>query len=179
MKIEILSDVPASREATWALVMDIPKAASCIPGIKDITPDGEGKYQATLQARVGPMGMNLSGTITVLSQDADAGEAYFLVEANDRRVGGGIKTNIAKAARISDDVAAITGSDPAQSKADFEKMFRTTPEEAASTILKGVRQNKRRVLIGSDALAIDTMQRLLPTSYQRLMVMGQKFMNKK
>jgi len=94
LKIEILSDVPASREATWALVMDIPKAASCIPGIKDITPDGEGKYQATLQARVGPMGMNLSGTITVLSQDADAGEAYFLVEANDRRVGGGIKTNM-------------------------------------------------------------------------------------
>ena len=94
MKIEILSDVPASREATWALAMDIPKAASCIPGIKDITPDGEGKYQATLQARVGPMGMNLSGTITVLSQDADAGEAYFLVEANDRRVGGGVKTNM-------------------------------------------------------------------------------------
>jgi hypothetical protein len=94
LKIEILSDVPASREATWALAMDIPKAASCIPGIKDITPDGEGKYQATLQARVGPMGMNLSGTITVLSQDADAGEAYFLVEANDRRVGGGIKTNM-------------------------------------------------------------------------------------
>ena len=92
---------------------------------------------------------------------------------------GGIKTNIAKAARISDDVAAITGSNPEQSKADFEKMFRTTPEEAASTILKGVRQNKRRVLIGSDALAIDTMQRLMPTSYQRLMVMGQKFMNKK
>ena len=94
MKIEILSDVPASREATWALVMDTPKAASCIPGIKDITPDGEDKYQATLQARVGPMGMNLSGTITVLSQDADAGEAYFLVEANDRRVGGGVKTNM-------------------------------------------------------------------------------------
>jgi hypothetical protein len=94
LKIEILSDVAASREATWALAMDIPKAASCIPGIKDITPDGEGKYQATLQARVGPMGMNLSGTITVLSQDADAGEAYFLVEANDRRVGGGIKTNM-------------------------------------------------------------------------------------
>jgi hypothetical protein len=74
--------------------MDIPKAAACIPGIKDVTPDGEGRYQATLQARVGPMGMNLSGTITVLSQDADAGEAHFLVEANDRRVGGGVKTDM-------------------------------------------------------------------------------------
>ncbi len=94
MKIEIVSTVPAGRDATWAVVMDIPKAASCIPGIKEVTPDGEGRYQATLQARVGPMGMNLSGTITVLSQDADTGEAEFLVEANDRRVGGGVKTNM-------------------------------------------------------------------------------------
>ncbi len=94
MKLEIRSIVPASRDVTWALVMDIPKAASCIPGIKDVTPDGEGRYQATLQARVGPMGMTLSGTITVLSQDADAGEARFLVEANDRRVGGGVKTDM-------------------------------------------------------------------------------------
>ena len=94
MKVEIISVVPASREATWALVMDIPRAASCIPGIKDVIPDGEDRYQATLTARVGPMGMTLSGTITVLSQDADAGEARFLVEANDRRVGGGVKTKM-------------------------------------------------------------------------------------
>ena len=74
--------------------MDVPKAASCIPGIKDVILDGEGRYQASLQARVGPMGINLSGTITVLSQDAASGEAEFLVEANDRRVGGGVKTNM-------------------------------------------------------------------------------------
>ena len=94
MKVEIVSVVPASREATWTLVMDIPKAATCIPGLKDITPDGEARYQATLQAKVGPMGMNLSGVITVLYQDAESGEAHFLVEANDRRVGGGVKTNM-------------------------------------------------------------------------------------
>ena len=94
MELEIRSIVPASRDATWALVMDIPKAASCIPGIKQVTPDGEGRYNATLDAKVGPMGMNLSGTITVLFQDSDAGEARFLVEANDRRVGGGVKTDM-------------------------------------------------------------------------------------
>ena len=94
MKLEIRSVVPASRDATWALVMDIPRAAACLPGITEVTPDGEGRYQATLQARVGPMGMNLSGTITVLSQDADSGQARFLVEANDRRVGGGVKTDM-------------------------------------------------------------------------------------
>lgn len=92
---------------------------------------------------------------------------------------GGIKTNIAKSARMSDDVAEITGGDAAQAKQDFEKLFRTTPEEAARTILKGVKGNRRRILIGSDAVAVDAMQRLLPTSYQRLMVLGQKFTKKK
>ncbi len=92
---------------------------------------------------------------------------------------GGIKTNIAKAARFDASVERITGGNQEQSIQDFEKMFRTTPEEAASTILKGVRANKRRVLIGSDAVAVDTMQRLLPTSYQKLVAMGQKYMNKK
>ena len=86
--------MPANWEDTWAVVMDVPKAASCIPGITEITLDGEGRYQATLQARVGPMGIDLKGTITVLSQDAASGEAAFLVEANDRRVGGGVKTNM-------------------------------------------------------------------------------------
>ena len=94
MRIEIVSVVLANWEDTWAVVMDVPKAASCIPGITEITLDGEGRYQATLQARVGPMGINLKGTITVLSQDAASGEAAFLVEANDRRVGGGVKTNM-------------------------------------------------------------------------------------
>ena len=91
---------------------------------------------------------------------------------------GGIKTKSAKAARRSDGVERITGASKEHAIQDFEKMFRTTPEEAASTILKGVRGNKRRVLIGSDAIAVDTMQRLLPTSYQRLIAMGQKYMNK-
>ncbi len=74
--------------------MDIPKAASCIPGIDEITLSGESRYTATLKARVGPMGLTLVGTITVLYQDDDSGEAEFLVEANDRRVGGGVKTNM-------------------------------------------------------------------------------------
>lgn len=91
---------------------------------------------------------------------------------------GGIKTNIARNARMGNGMEKITGSDPDKARRDFEKMFRTTPEEAASVILKGVRADKRRVLIGSDARAIDSMQRLLPTSYQRIMVAGQKLMKR-
>ena len=40
------------------------------------------------------MGLTLAGTITVVSLDNDAKTAEFLVEAGDRRVGGGVKTNM-------------------------------------------------------------------------------------
>ncbi len=85
---------------------------------------------------------------------------------------GGIKTNIAKSARTNDSLRAITGSDPEKGKADFEKLFRTTPQQAARTILDGVRRDARRVLIGGDARATDLMQRLLPTAYQRLVTLA-------
>ena len=86
---------------------------------------------------------------------------------------GGIKTNIAKAARFSD-MDGVSSHDEDTSKALFEKMFITTPDKAAATILKGVRRNARRVLIGPDAHAIDWLARIAPTGYQTLVTQGTK-----
>lgn len=88
---------------------------------------------------------------------------------------GGIKTNIAKAAKMNDSIKSI-GLDPATSTKNFEKLFRTTPDEAAKVILNAVQKDSRRVLIGSDAYVVDTMQRLLPTGYQKIVAMGTLFM---
>ena len=40
------------------------------------------------------MGLTLSGTVTVLEREQDSGRARFLVQASDRRVGGGVKTEM-------------------------------------------------------------------------------------
>ena len=91
---------------------------------------------------------------------------------------GGIKTNIAKAARMND-TSQITGMDSETSRQEFEKLFRTSPDDAARAIIKGIRGNQRRVLIGPDARIIDTMARTMPTFYQRLMVSGQKMLKRR
>jgi short-subunit dehydrogenase len=83
---------------------------------------------------------------------------------------GGIKTNIARNARVTE----TKGMVDAKSTRDFEKAFMTTPEEAANVIVKAIRANSPRLLIGKDALAIDLMQRLLPTAYQKILVAGAK-----
>ncbi len=82
---------------------------------------------------------------------------------------GGIRTNIAKTARMNDSLAAITGQDSEKARQQFhDQLLRTTPERAAAVILEGVLRDRRRILIGSDARAADWMQRLLPALYQRL-----------
>ncbi len=92
---------------------------------------------------------------------------------------GGIKTNIAANARTNGSVAKMTGKDPVSSQKDFEKLFRTTADEAAGIILKAVRRNDRRVLVGPDAKVIDICQRLLPTAYQRLVTRAVRSQSRK
>lgn len=79
---------------------------------------------------------------------------------------GGIKTNILRTGRSSESIKALGVKDLDVNRASFEKMFRTTPEHAAKVILEGVRRNARRVLIGTDARALDALQRIVPGSYQ-------------
>jgi carbon monoxide dehydrogenase subunit G len=94
MKLEHRCLVPAGRDAAWELLLDVPRVAPCIPGLKEIAPDGPDRYRATLQARVGPMSFNLTGAIQVLSQDRAKGEARFLVDAQERRVGGSVRADL-------------------------------------------------------------------------------------
>ncbi len=86
---------------------------------------------------------------------------------------GGIRTNIAKAARMNDSIRSL-GMDPKKAGLEFDKLLRTPPEEAARQILQAVRNNDRRLLIGADAKVVELMQRLLPSAYQKVMVFGTK-----
>jgi short-subunit dehydrogenase len=84
---------------------------------------------------------------------------------------GGIKTNIARRARMR--ASAEWGpTDAEKVAADFDKVARTTPEQAAKDIIGAILKNRRRQLVGADALVIDLMQRLLPATYQNIIVYG-------
>jgi NADP-dependent 3-hydroxy acid dehydrogenase YdfG len=81
----------------------------------------------------------------------------------------GIKTNIARSSRISKNIKRLLDNqNPDQAREKMDKMFLTTPTDAALTILNGVKSDKRRVLIGRDAHAIDLVARMLPEGYQHL-----------
>ncbi len=80
---------------------------------------------------------------------------------------GGIKTNIARNARMDPSVG-----DPDRARRDIERLFTTSPEQAAQVIVRAVQMNKRRAMIGPDGHAIDVLARLSPSLYQRLIGLG-------
>lgn len=86
---------------------------------------------------------------------------------------GGIRTNIANAAKMNDSLRAL-GMSPEKSARSFNKLLRCPPEEAAHQILEAVQKDKRRLLIGNDAKAIDLIQRILPTGYQKVTAFATK-----
>lgn len=88
---------------------------------------------------------------------------------------GGIKTNIARASKMHSSMADLGIEDLEGARQRFERNFRVTADDAAETILRGVQKDARRVLIGVDAYCIDAMQRLLPTSYQSVVVRVARF----
>jgi butyryl-CoA dehydrogenase len=86
---------------------------------------------------------------------------------------GGIKTNIARNARMDPSVAATTG-DVERARRDFDKAALTSPKKAARQIIEAVEKDKRRALIGPDAKVIDFISRLPAGLYQRVLVRGAK-----
>ena len=84
---------------------------------------------------------------------------------------GGIKTNIARNARIGGGLDEL-GQDPDEARRDCERLFITSPEKAARTIVRAVQLDKRRALIGPDAVAIDLLAKLPLGLTQRLLAAG-------
>lgn len=75
---------------------------------------------------------------------------------------GGIKTNIARNSRVG---AGTPDEWKQQGAKFFDKVARTSPETAAEVIVKGIKENNPRILIGQDAYAISLFSRLFPKRY--------------
>jgi butyryl-CoA dehydrogenase len=80
---------------------------------------------------------------------------------------GGIRTNIVRNARIAEDLSDVAGTEDERAT-QFDRIARTTPEQAARVILAAVDRNERRVLVGPDARFFDLLSRLPAGVQQRV-----------
>jgi short-subunit dehydrogenase len=76
---------------------------------------------------------------------------------------GGVATNIVNSARSG--VAMVDNQRRAEAIDRFNQAARTTPNQAAQRIIRGIEKNEPRILIGSDARIMDLLQRFRPGTY--------------
>ena len=114
MKLEHTVSIDAPRARVWAVLMDLPVAARCVPGTRDVAADGD-LVRGTLDVRVGPVKLALSGTVIVDQRDDAAGPARLRADAADQRIGGAVRAYVDVALsgdgptllRVSSDVAIL------------------------------------------------------------------------
>ncbi len=80
---------------------------------------------------------------------------------------GGIRTAIVRNARVP----GVSGTMPAKNElaGTFDKLARTSAEEAGATIVRGILKDTKRILIGADARMISLIVRLFPVAYPALL----------
>jgi NAD(P)-dependent dehydrogenase (short-subunit alcohol dehydrogenase family) len=81
----------------------------------------------------------------------------------------GVKTAIARRGRLA---AGVPESRKVDGIAALDRLSKSSPEQAAERILRGVERQEPRILIGTDARVIDVVQRAMPATYWRLMAKG-------
>lgn len=140
--------LPKLEQAEWGHIVNI----SSIFGI--IAVPEQSAYNASKFA--------VRGLTEALRQELEIAESHISCTSVHP---GGIKTNIAKNARVGSSLSESEANLRRDAANDFEKLARTSPESAADQILTAVIKNKRRLLIGSDARFLERMQRLLPNRY--------------
>jgi hypothetical protein len=80
---------------------------------------------------------------------------------------GGIKTNIVRNSRNTQDDKS--GSAVQKRIREFDRAAGTTPEKAADIIIKGILKNRKRQLVGIDAVVIDILCRIMPQAFSTFM----------
>ena len=80
---------------------------------------------------------------------------------------GGIKTNIVNNARF------FKSSDTSMAKEEAAAFFNrvianTTADKAAKIIISGIKKDKARIMVGTDAYVMDWLKRLFPVWFQKL-----------
>ncbi len=75
-------------------------------------------------------------------------------------IAGGVRTNIFR--KASKFRSATPGMTSQECAIWYENAAKTTPEQAAKIIIKGIKKNKPRIIIGSDARIVDFLARIIP-----------------
>ncbi|MBN3507523.1 SRPBCC family protein [Mycolicibacterium septicum] len=99
--------VDAPLDIAWAALTDVPRVVECIPGATLESHDGD-DYRANVAIKVGPVGLTLAGTATVIRRDDGTHEMAVRGQARDRKGNGSAEATVTMSACERGDHTEVT-----------------------------------------------------------------------
>jgi carbon monoxide dehydrogenase subunit G len=94
VRIENSFDVPAPPEAAWDLLMDVPRVIPCMPGAKLDEVVDDATWKATMQVKVGPVGLTFATDVRRTDVDEAARRVKLAAKAREVRNRGNADATI-------------------------------------------------------------------------------------
>lgn len=86
--------VPASIDQAWAVLLDIPRVAPCLPGATVEPGEDEGEYAGQMKVKIGPITASYKGTVKISEADEANRRVAMRAQAKDARGQGTAQATI-------------------------------------------------------------------------------------
>ncbi|WP_435198280.1 SRPBCC family protein [Janibacter sp. GS2] len=94
MKIENQAVVAAQPSQVFALINDVERVASCMPGAELVGREGEDGYRGRVSVRVGPIGASFEGVLRFLEVDESARTMHIVGRGTDVKGNGEAEADV-------------------------------------------------------------------------------------
>jgi carbon monoxide dehydrogenase subunit G len=107
--VQLVNDfvVDAPLETAWSVLVDVPGVVECIPGAQLESSRGD-DYHASVTVKVGPVGLTLTGTATIVSRDDTAHRMVVRGTGRDRKGNGSVEATVTVVAQDRGGQSAVT-----------------------------------------------------------------------
>jgi carbon monoxide dehydrogenase subunit G len=86
--------VPAEPARAWAILLDVPRIAPCMPGAELTEVVDDHTYKGNAKVRVGPVSLSFAGTAKITEIDEAAHKAHVVASGSDAKGRGGAQADV-------------------------------------------------------------------------------------
>lgn len=86
--------VPAEPARAWAILLDVPRIAPCMPGAELTEVVDDHTYKGNAKVRVGPVSLAFAGTAQITDIDEAAHKAHVVASGSDAKGRGGAQADV-------------------------------------------------------------------------------------
>lgn len=144
MKFQHRVVVGAARHAVYAFLTDVPRVATCVPGVSDVATVGDDRYRGTLQVNVGPMRFRFMGEVAVVDREPDRAAT---LRADGKDASGGVRATMVMTLADDGPGTAIAIASDVQVMGRLGELGQPVMKRKADDMVKRFGANLERALV--------------------------------